>query len=99
MKRAGGTMLITADHGNAEMMRDPKTGEPHTAHTINPVPLILVNPPAGVTGIGNGQLSDIAPTLLRASRHPAAHGDDRPCAGKTARACLGLTVSPRCCRR
>jgi 2,3-bisphosphoglycerate-independent phosphoglycerate mutase len=47
------------------MMRDPKTGEPHTAHTTNPVPLILVNPPAGVTGISDGQLSDIAPTLLR----------------------------------
>ena len=65
VKRAGGTLLITADHGNAEMMRDPNTGEPHTAHTTNPVPLILVNPPAGVTGIGDGQLSDIAPTLLR----------------------------------
>jgi 2,3-bisphosphoglycerate-independent phosphoglycerate mutase len=65
VRRAGGTMLITADHGNAEMMRDPKTGEPHTAHTTNPVPLILVNPPATVTGIGDGQLSDIAPTLLR----------------------------------
>ncbi|HEY1506970.1 MAG TPA: 2,3-bisphosphoglycerate-independent phosphoglycerate mutase [Stellaceae bacterium] len=65
VKRAGGTLLITADHGNAEMMRDPKTGEPHTAHTTNPVPLILVNPPAGVTGISDGRLSDIAPTLLR----------------------------------
>jgi 2,3-bisphosphoglycerate-independent phosphoglycerate mutase len=65
VKRAGGTLLITADHGNAEMMRDPKTGEPHTAHTTNPVPLILVNPPIGVTGIADGQLSDIAPTLLR----------------------------------
>jgi 2,3-bisphosphoglycerate-independent phosphoglycerate mutase len=65
VKRAGGSMLITADHGNAEMMRDPKTGEPHTAHTTNPVPLILVNPPPSVTGISSGQLSDIAPTLLR----------------------------------
>jgi 2,3-bisphosphoglycerate-independent phosphoglycerate mutase len=65
VKRAGGTMLITADHGNAEMMRDPTTGEPHTAHTTNPVPLILVNPPANVSGISNGQLSDVAPTLLR----------------------------------
>ena len=64
VERAGGSLLITADHGNAEMMRDPKTGEPHTAHTTNPVPLILVNPPASVTGISSGQLSDIAPTLL-----------------------------------
>ncbi|HUN47792.1 MAG TPA: 2,3-bisphosphoglycerate-independent phosphoglycerate mutase [Stellaceae bacterium] len=61
---AGGTLLITADHGNAEVMRDPKTGEPHTAHTLNPVPLLLVNPPAGVAGLENGRLADIAPTLL-----------------------------------
>ncbi len=63
--RAGGTLLITADHGNAEMMRDPVTGEPHTAHTLNPVPLLLVNPPAGVTGLGDGRLADVAPTLLQ----------------------------------
>jgi 2,3-bisphosphoglycerate-independent phosphoglycerate mutase len=62
--RAGGTLLITADHGNAEMMRDPETGERHTAHTLNPVPLILVNPPSGVTGLSEGRLADIAPTLL-----------------------------------
>ena len=37
-------MLITADHGNCEMMTDPVTGEPHTAHTLNPVPFILVHP-------------------------------------------------------
>jgi 2,3-bisphosphoglycerate-independent phosphoglycerate mutase len=62
--RAGGTLLITADHGNAEMMRDPQTGERHTAHTLNPVPLVLVNPPAGITGVMDGRLADIAPTLL-----------------------------------
>jgi 2,3-bisphosphoglycerate-independent phosphoglycerate mutase len=61
---AGGTMLITADHGNVELMRDPGTGEPHTAHTTNPVPVILVNGPPGVTKIENGRLADIAPTLL-----------------------------------
>ena len=44
----GGTLVITADHGNAEMMRDPETGEPHTAHTLNPVPFIVVNPPGAV---------------------------------------------------
>jgi 2,3-bisphosphoglycerate-independent phosphoglycerate mutase len=61
----GGTLVITADHGNAEMMRDPATGEPHTAHTLNPVPFIIVNPPAGaVVGVENGRLADVAPTLL-----------------------------------
>jgi 2,3-bisphosphoglycerate-independent phosphoglycerate mutase len=62
--KAGGTMLVTADHGNAEQMRDPTTGEPHTAHTTGPVPAVLVAPPAGVTGLGDGRLADVAPTLL-----------------------------------
>lgn len=59
----GGALLVTADHGNCEMMVDPETHGPHTAHTLNPVPLIL-------TGAGNrlvvteGRLADIAPTLL-----------------------------------
>ncbi|MBV8888668.1 MAG: 2,3-bisphosphoglycerate-independent phosphoglycerate mutase [Alphaproteobacteria bacterium] len=61
---AGGTLVITADHGNAEMMRDPDTGEPHTAHTLNPVPFIVVNPPAAIAGLEDGRLSDVAPTLL-----------------------------------
>ena len=47
----GGALLITADHGNAEMMRDPETGEPHTAHTLNPVPLIVVNPPGAIARV------------------------------------------------
>ncbi len=64
VKRAGGVMLVTADHGNAEMMCDPMTGGPHTAHTLNRVPLVLVNGPRDVSGIGNGRLADIAPTLL-----------------------------------
>lgn len=62
--RAGGCLLITADHGNVELMRDVETGEPHTAHTLNPVPVILVNGPAGITSLDNGRLADIAPTLL-----------------------------------
>jgi 2,3-bisphosphoglycerate-independent phosphoglycerate mutase len=62
--RAGGALLITADHGNAEMMRDPQTGQAHTAHTTNPVPLVLVNPPPDVVGLDDGRLADIAPTLL-----------------------------------
>ena len=64
IERAGGTLVITADHGNAEMMRDPQTGEPHTAHTLNPVPFIVVNPPGAVAHLDNGRLSDVAPTLL-----------------------------------
>ena len=62
--RVGGTMLVTADHGNAEMMRDEATGQAHTAHTTNPVPLVLVNPPPGITELADGKLADIAPTLL-----------------------------------
>jgi len=70
----GGTLVITADHGNAEMMRDPVTGQPHTAHTLNPVPFIVVNPPLAVSRIDNGRLADVAPTLLDilGLRQPAA---------------------------
>ncbi len=64
VEQARGTLVITADHGNAEMMRDPQTGEPHTAHTLNPVPFLVVNPPAKIGHLENGRLSDIAPTLL-----------------------------------
>jgi 2,3-bisphosphoglycerate-independent phosphoglycerate mutase len=64
VEQAGGTLVITADHGNAEMMRDPETGEPHTAHTLNPVPFITVNPPGTVAKVENGRLADVAPTLL-----------------------------------
>ena len=60
----GGTLVITADHGNAETMRDPETGEPHTAHTLNPVPFLVVNPPAAIRRLEDGRLADVAPTLL-----------------------------------
>jgi 2,3-bisphosphoglycerate-independent phosphoglycerate mutase len=60
---AGGCALITADHGNCEQMADA-TGAPHTAHTTNIVPLILVNPPSEATTLRQGILADIAPTLL-----------------------------------
>jgi 2,3-bisphosphoglycerate-independent phosphoglycerate mutase len=60
----GGTLVITADHGNAEMMRDPETGEPHTAHTLDPVPFVVVNPPAPIGRLADGRLADVAPTLL-----------------------------------
>jgi 2,3-bisphosphoglycerate-independent phosphoglycerate mutase len=64
VEKAGGTLVITADHGNAEMMRDPDTGEPHTAHTLNPVPFVIVNPPGAVARVEDGRLADVAPTLL-----------------------------------
>ena len=64
VQRAGGALLITADHGNAEQMTDPKTGQPHTAHTMNKVPLILVNAPDSVQALADGRLADIAPTVL-----------------------------------
>jgi 2,3-bisphosphoglycerate-independent phosphoglycerate mutase len=64
VERADGTLVITADHGNAEMMRDPETGEPHTAHTLNPVPFIVVSPHRAIARLNNGRLSDVAPTLL-----------------------------------
>jgi len=64
VERTGGCLLITADHGNAEQMRDPKSAQPHTAHTTNPVPLLLVNPPPGATVLHDGKLADIAPTIL-----------------------------------
>ena len=63
IQHAGGALLVTADHGNCEQMRDPETGGPHTAHTTNPVPLILLG--AGNRALtAEGRLADIAPTLL-----------------------------------
>jgi 2,3-bisphosphoglycerate-independent phosphoglycerate mutase len=59
---AGGALLVTADHGNCEMMRDPITGGPHTAHTTNPVPVLLMGGRAA--SLADGRLADIAPTLL-----------------------------------
>jgi 2,3-bisphosphoglycerate-independent phosphoglycerate mutase len=65
LRARGGAMLITADHGNAEMMIDPATGGPHTAHTTNPVPLIVIAEDAKkFTLKANGSLRDISPTIL-----------------------------------
>jgi 2,3-bisphosphoglycerate-independent phosphoglycerate mutase len=63
IRDAGGALLITADHGNCELMRDPVTGGPHTAHTINPVPVLLTGGDPGIR-LRHGRLADIAPTLL-----------------------------------
>jgi 2,3-bisphosphoglycerate-independent phosphoglycerate mutase len=64
----GGALLITADHGNCELMRDPATGGPHTAHTTNPVPLLLTG--AGEVSLAEGRLADLAPTLLELMNLP-----------------------------
>src|SRR6202007_804970 len=63
LRRKGGRWIITADHGNAEMMIDPVTKGPHTYHTTNPVPLILVDD-SNVKLRQGGALRDIAPTVL-----------------------------------
>jgi 2,3-bisphosphoglycerate-independent phosphoglycerate mutase len=63
---AGMAMLLTADHGNCEMMVDPETGEPHTAHTLGPVPFILASPDLrGAKLRSEGVLADVAPTALQ----------------------------------
>ncbi len=61
---AGGALLVTADHGNLEMMRDPDTGQPHTAHTVGPVPFVYVGPRTNVRLRSGGALRDVAPTML-----------------------------------
>ncbi len=63
IERAGGALVVTADHGNCELMRDPETGGPHTAHTTNPVPLFLLGARNRAL-LTEGRLADIAPTLL-----------------------------------
>ena len=62
IRKVDGALLVTADHGNCETMRDPETGEPHTAHTTNPVPVLLMD--GGGAALADGRLADIAPTLL-----------------------------------
>jgi 2,3-bisphosphoglycerate-independent phosphoglycerate mutase len=62
IQAAGGALLVTADHGNAETMRDPATGGPHTAHTLNVVPVLLLG--GATPAIADGRLADLAPTML-----------------------------------
>jgi 2,3-bisphosphoglycerate-independent phosphoglycerate mutase len=64
VEKAGGNLLVTADHGNAELMRDQVTGEPYTAHTIGKVRVILAVGPANVASLKDGRLADVAPTML-----------------------------------
>lgn len=65
LEEVGGTMIVTADHGNCEVMVDPETGGPHTAHTLNPVPVILLGGPEGADLRAGGRLADLAPTVLQ----------------------------------
>ncbi len=69
LKEAGGAMIVTADHGNCEVMVDPETGGPHTAHTLNPVPVALVGGPRNAI-LRDGRLSDLAPTILELMNLP-----------------------------
>ncbi len=64
LEKAGGAMIVTADHGNCETMVDPVTGGPHTAHTTNPVPVVLFGGPPGISLRDGGTLCNLAPTLL-----------------------------------
>jgi 2,3-bisphosphoglycerate-independent phosphoglycerate mutase len=65
LDEVNGAAIIIADHGNAEQMIDPVTGEPHTAHTTNPVPCILYNGDADIKLRDGGKLADVAPTMLQ----------------------------------
>ena len=63
IQKSGGLMLLTADHGNIELMKDPQTGEPFTAHTTFDVPVVVYGAPRGIK-LEDGRLADIAPTIL-----------------------------------
>ena len=64
-KENGIVMLLTADHGNSEVMVNPETGKPQTAHTTNKVPFVLINAPKDVQLKDDGALCNIAPTVLQ----------------------------------
>ena len=77
LRPRGGAWIITADHGNAETMIDPVTGGPHTYHTTNPVPFILMSENGRTTLQSGGSLRDIAPTMLGVLGVPEPTGNDR----------------------
>ena len=74
MHESGGTLLITADHGNADHMLEPD-GSPNTAHSLNPVPVIVTMP--GLELREGGVLADVAPTILQLLGYEQPVGDDR----------------------
>ncbi len=71
VRAKGGALFITADHGNCELMKDPASGQPHTSHTLNPVPLLYINDadPSATLKAG-GRICDVAPTMLELLRIP-----------------------------
>jgi 2,3-bisphosphoglycerate-independent phosphoglycerate mutase len=64
VKKAGGALFVTADHGNAEQMFDEKSHQKHTQHTLNRVPALLFGAPASIHSLSDGKLADVAPTML-----------------------------------
>jgi 2,3-bisphosphoglycerate-independent phosphoglycerate mutase len=65
--------VVTADHGNADALRTPD-GEPITAHSLNPVPIVVAGPAVAGRGLRDGTLADVAPTILELARLPAWRG-------------------------
>jgi len=66
VRKQGGALIVTADHGNCELMKDPKTGAPHTSHTLNPVPLVYMDDAHRDAKLrAGGRICDVAPTMLR----------------------------------
>jgi 2,3-bisphosphoglycerate-independent phosphoglycerate mutase len=97
VREAGGALVVTADHGNCELMRDPETGGPHTSHTTNPVPVLVMG--GGGAKLAAGRLADIAPTLLDLmglSKPSEMTGDSllRPCVRHEATAAGGRQARP-----
>ena len=70
VKKAGGVLFVTADHGNAELMYDEQTHQKHTQHTLNRVPALLFNAPSNIRSLSDGKLADVAPTMLALMQVP-----------------------------
>jgi 2,3-bisphosphoglycerate-independent phosphoglycerate mutase len=70
VEKRGGIVLLTADHGNCEKMYDETTHGPHTAHTLERVPVMLIGAPKNVKALRDGKLADVAPTLLELMQMP-----------------------------
>ncbi len=78
LEQVGATVLVTADHGNCEMMVDPATGKPHTAHTMNRVPFIVITPDGRKPKLQEGNLCNVSPTILQLMGMPVPAAMDAP---------------------